>query len=64
VNANASGEALFDHPVRPRSIKVHEAAVTAARELLSEDGLPVTSMDALAARSAALYGLLAEKETR
>jgi hypothetical protein len=39
------------------------AAVT-ARELLSEDGLPVTSMDAIAARSAALYGLLAEKETR
>jgi hypothetical protein len=63
VNANASGEALFDHPVRPRSIKVHEAAVTAAGEL-SEDGLPVTSMDAIAARSAALYGLLAEKETR
>jgi hypothetical protein len=31
---------------------------------LSEDGLPVTSMDAIAARSAALYGLLAEKETR
>ena len=26
MNANASGEALFDHPVRPRSIKVHEAA--------------------------------------
>jgi hypothetical protein len=39
------------------------AAVTATREL-SEDGLPVTSMDAIAARSAALYGLLAEKETR
>jgi hypothetical protein len=39
------------------------AAVTAAREP-SEDGLPVTSMDAIAARSAALYGLLAEKETR
>jgi AcrR family transcriptional regulator len=51
VNANASGEAMFDHPVRPRSIKAHEAAVTAARELLSEGGLPVTSMDAIAARS-------------
>lgn len=48
----ASGTgALFARPVRPRSIKVHEAAVDATRQLLAEGGLPAATMDAIAARS-------------
>jgi AcrR family transcriptional regulator len=43
--------ALFARPVRPRSIKVHEAAVDATRALLREGGLPAATIDAIAARS-------------
>jgi AcrR family transcriptional regulator len=46
-----SSDALFARPVRPRSVKVHEAAVAAARQLLSEGGLRATTMDAISARS-------------
>jgi AcrR family transcriptional regulator len=43
--------ALFARPVKPRSIKVHEAAVDATRALLREGGLPAATIDAIAARS-------------
>jgi AcrR family transcriptional regulator len=45
------GTALFARPVKPRSIKVHEAAVNATRDLLAEGGLPAATIDAIAARS-------------
>ena len=45
------GTALFARPVKPRSIKVHEAAVDATRDLLAEGGLPAATIDAIAARS-------------
>lgn len=51
VAPTGSAETPFTRPLRPRSVKVHEAAVGAARELLSEGGLPVTTMDAISARS-------------
>ena len=47
----AAGAALFARPVRPRSIKVHEAAVDATRDLLAEGGLPAATIDAISARS-------------
>jgi len=43
--------ALFARPVKPRSIKVHEAALDATRALLREGGLPAATIDAIAARS-------------
>jgi AcrR family transcriptional regulator len=46
-----NGTALFARPVKPRSIKVHEAAVDATRDLLAEGGLPAATIDAIAARS-------------
>jgi AcrR family transcriptional regulator len=46
-----NGTALFARPVKPRSIKVHEAAVNATRDLLAEGGLPAATIDAIAARS-------------
>ena len=46
-----NGTALFARPVKPRSIKVHEAAVAATRDLLSEGGLPAATIDAISARS-------------
>ena len=45
------GTALFARPVKPRSIKVHEAAVAATRDLLAEGGLPAATIDAISARS-------------
>jgi len=45
------GAGLLAHPVRPRSLKVHEAAVVATRGLLAEGGLPAATMDAISARS-------------
>ena len=46
-----NGTALFARPVKPRSIRVHEAAVNATRDLLAEGGLPAATIDAIAARS-------------
>jgi AcrR family transcriptional regulator len=43
--------ALFARPVKPRSIRVHEAAVDATRALLREGGLPAATIDAISARS-------------
>jgi len=40
-----------EHPRSPRSIRVHEAAVAATRQLLSEGGLAAATTDAIAARS-------------
>lgn len=51
TSPHGAAEALFARPVRPRSVKVHEAAVAAARQLLSEGGLRATTMDAISARS-------------
>ncbi len=51
ADAPEPGTALFARPVRPRSIKVHEAAVDATRALLAEGGLPAATMDAISARS-------------
>jgi AcrR family transcriptional regulator len=45
------GGTLFARPVKPRSIKVHEAAVDATRDLLAEGGLPAATMDAVSGRS-------------
>ena len=47
----AASTALFARPVKPRSIKVHEAAVDATRDLLAEGGLPAATIDAISARS-------------
>ncbi|MGA8209472.1 MAG: TetR/AcrR family transcriptional regulator [Nocardioidaceae bacterium] len=44
-------EGLREHPQSPRSIRVHEAAVAAARALLHEGGLPAATTDAIAERS-------------
>lgn len=43
--------ALFARPVKPRSIRVHEAALDATRALLREGGLPAATIDAISARS-------------
>ncbi len=51
TSPHGAAEALFGRPVRPRSVRVHEAAVAAARQLLSEGGLRATTMDAISARS-------------
>ena len=51
TSPHGSAEALFARPIRPRSVKVHEAAVAATRQLLSEGGLRAATMDAIAARS-------------
>ncbi|MEW2521280.1 TetR/AcrR family transcriptional regulator [Actinacidiphila alni] len=42
---------LLAHPTTPRSLRVHDAALRAAAELLAEGGLPATTMDAVVARS-------------
>jgi AcrR family transcriptional regulator len=42
---------LLAHPTTPRSLRVHEAALRAAAELLAEGGLPAATMDAVVARS-------------
>ena len=47
----SASTALFARPVKPRSIKVHEAAVDATRDLLAEGGLPAATIDAISARS-------------
>jgi hypothetical protein len=52
TSSHGAAEALFARPVRPRSVRVHEAAVAAARQLLSEGGLRATTMDAISIRSA------------
>ncbi len=49
--ASGAGEGLLARPVKPRSIKVHEAAVAATRDLLAEGGLPAATIDAISARS-------------
>lgn len=46
-----AGEGLLARPVKPRSVKVHEQALAAARALLREGGLPAATMDAVSARS-------------
>jgi AcrR family transcriptional regulator len=46
-----AGQGLRARPATPRSIRVHEAAVDAARHLLAEGGLPAATIDAIAARS-------------
>jgi AcrR family transcriptional regulator len=45
------GEAIQAHPTSARSLRVHAAAVMAARELLAEGGLAAATVDAIAARS-------------
>ncbi len=42
---------VLAHPTTPRSLRVHEAALRAATELLAEGGLPAATMDAVVARS-------------
>jgi AcrR family transcriptional regulator len=42
---------IIAHPTTPRSLRVHDAAVRAATELLVEGGLPAVTMDAVVARS-------------
>lgn len=42
---------LLAHPSTPRSLRVHDAAVRAATELLDAGGLPAATMDAVVARS-------------
>ena len=49
--AHGSGEGLLARPVQPRSVRVHEAALDATRELLAEGGLPAATMDAVTERS-------------
>jgi AcrR family transcriptional regulator len=39
------------HLARPRSIRAHDAALAAARDLLREGGLPAATVDAIAERS-------------
>lgn len=39
------------HPTKPRSLRVHDAALRATRELLAEGGLASATVDAIAARS-------------
>jgi AcrR family transcriptional regulator len=39
------------HPAGPRSLRVHDAALSATRELLAEGGLAAATVDAIAARS-------------
>ena len=39
------------HPTRPRSLRVHDAALRATRELLAERGLAPPTVDTIAARS-------------
>jgi AcrR family transcriptional regulator len=48
---HGAGPQAPPRPVRPRSLRVHEAAVDATRALLAEGGLPAATMDAVAARS-------------
>lgn len=43
----------FVRPTGARSDRIHQAILTAAAELLDEGGLPVATMDAIAARSGA-----------
>lgn len=51
VSGEVSGPGLLVPPTRPRSLRVHEAAVRATRELLAEGGLPAATMDAISERS-------------
>ncbi len=51
TGTDPSVERLFARPATPRSIKVHEAAVAATRELLHEGGIAAATTDAIAARS-------------
>ena len=51
TGAPAAGHGLRARPGTPRSIRVHEAAVDAARDLLAEGGLRAATIDAIAARS-------------
>ncbi len=41
----------IEHPTGARSLRVHDAAVAAARELLGEGGYPAATVDAVSARS-------------
>lgn len=49
--AGGEGEGIQAHPTSPRSLRVHEAALQATRELLKEGGLGAATVDAIAARS-------------
>jgi AcrR family transcriptional regulator len=49
--ASGEGQGIQAHPTRPRSLRVHEAALQATRELLKEGGLGAATVDAIAARS-------------
>lgn len=49
--SSGEGEAIQAHPTSPRSLRVHEAALQATRELLEEGGLGAATVDAIAARS-------------
>jgi AcrR family transcriptional regulator len=55
VSAGSAGDArppgILAHPTTARSLRVHDAAVRAATELLAEGGLPAATMDAVVARS-------------
>jgi len=42
---------VLAHPTTPRSLRVHDAALRAATELLAEGGLPAATMDAVVTRS-------------
>jgi AcrR family transcriptional regulator len=46
-----AGPGLVEHPQTPRSLRVHDSAVRATRDLLREGGLVAASIDAIASRS-------------
>ncbi len=49
--AELGGPGILAHPTKPRSLRVHDAALRAAVDLLAEGGLPAATMDAVVARS-------------
>jgi len=49
MTADTTG--LILHPQTPRSLRVHDSALRATRELLREGGLPAATIDAISGRS-------------
>ncbi|GAA1976079.1 TetR/AcrR family transcriptional regulator [Catenulispora subtropica] len=46
-----TADGIVPHPTGPRSQRVHQAVLTATKELLTEGGYPAATVDAIAARS-------------
>jgi AcrR family transcriptional regulator len=47
----AGQDGILAHPTSPRSLRAHDAAIQATRELLQEGGLAAVTVDAISARS-------------